>query len=144
MEIRPIRDGDEAAITDLWRRCELVRPWNDPASDIAFARAAPQSEIFIGERQGKIIASVMCGHDGHRGWVYYVAVSPDERGDQLGRAIMEKAEEWLHDLGVPKLELLIRNTNVQVAQFYESLGYKTEPVVVMSRWLKTPPADPNG
>jgi ribosomal protein S18 acetylase RimI-like enzyme len=138
MQIRPIQDGDEVAVADLWRRCGLVRPWNDPASDIAFARATPQAEIFIGERDSAIIASVMCGHDGHRGWVYYVAVSPDEQGGQLGRAIMAKSEEWLTALGVAKLELMIRDTNAEVVRFYESLGYKSEPVIVMSRWLKEP------
>lgn len=139
MEIRPIRDGDEAAVADLWRRCELVRPWNDSTSDIAFARATPQSEIFIGERDGAIVASAMCGNDGHRGWVYYVAVSPDYQGSKYGRMIMAAAEEWLRMLGVSKLELMIRDTNVKVVKFYEALGYKTEPVITMSRWLKTPP-----
>ncbi len=144
MDIRPIQDGDEVALADLWRRCELVRPWNDPTSDIAFARTTPQSEIFVGKRQGDIIASVMCGNDGHRGWVYYLAVSPDEQGEQLGRAMMTKAEEWLRALGVPKLELLIRDTNAKVVKFYEALGYKTEPVIVMSRWLKEPSESPDG
>ncbi len=138
MHIRPIRDGDETAVADLWRRCELVRPWNDPFSDIAFARAAPQAEIFIGEQDGAIIASVMCGHDGHRGWVYYLAVSPDRQGEDLGRALMATAEGHLRALGVPKLELMIRETNAKVVKFYEALDYKTEPVIVMSRWLKQP------
>ena len=140
MQIRPIRDGDETAVAELWRRCGLVRPWNDPNCDIAFARATPQTEIFLGELDGAIITSVMCGHDGHRGWVYYMAVSPDCRGAQFGRAMMAKAEAWLRVLGVPKLELMIRDTNPEVVQFYEALGYQTEPVIVMSRWLK-PQAD---
>lgn len=140
MEIRPVRDGDEAALADLWRRCGLVRPWNDPHADIAFARRTPQAEIFVGERDDEIVASAMCGHDGHRGWVYYVAVSPDCRGEKLGRAIMTEVEGWLGSLGVPKLELMIRDTNAKVVRFYEALDYKTEPVIVMSRWLK-PPAE---
>lgn len=139
MQIRPIQDGDEAAVADLWQRCGLVRPWNDPASDIALARRTPESEIFVGESDGDIVASVMCGNDGHRGWVYYVAVSPDCRGGQHGRQIMAVAEDWLRALGVPKLELLIRDTNAKVVNFYEALGYKKEPVITMSRWLKTPP-----
>ena len=141
MEIRPIRDGDETAVADLWERCGLVRPWNDPASDIAFARATPQSEIFVGERESAIVASAMCGNDGHRGWVYYVAVSPDCQGERYGRAIMTAVEAWLRDLGVPKLELMIRSTNTEVVNFYETLGYKTEPVVTMSRWLIPRSAD---
>ena len=129
METRPIRDGDEAALADLWRRCGLVRPWNDPLGDIAFARATSQTEIFVGECDGAIVASVMCGHDGHRGWVYYLAVSPDCRGEKYGRAMMSTAEEFLRGQGVPKLELMIRNTNAKVVQFYEALDYKTEPVI---------------
>lgn len=139
MNIRPIRDGDEAPLADLWTRCGLVRPWNDPFSDIAFARATAQTEIFVGERDSAIIASVMCGHDGHRGWVYYLAVSPDCQGWDLGRAMMTQAEDHLRALDVPKLELMIRETNAKVVQFYEALDYKTEPVIVMSRWLKEPP-----
>ena len=142
MQIRPIQDGDEAAVADLWQRCGLVRPWNDPAGDIAFARRTPESEIFVGESDGDIIASVMCGNDGHRGWVYYVAVSPDCQGGAHGRQIMAAAEDWLRALGVPKLELLIRDTNAKVVNFYEALGYKKEPVITMSRWLKTPPEVP--
>jgi len=138
MHIRPIRNGDEAAVADLWSRCGLVRPWNDPFSDIAFARATPQAEVFICEHGSTVIASVMCGHDGHRGWVYYLAVSPDHQGEDLGRAMMTKAEEHLGALGVPKLELMIRETNAQVVKFYEALDYQTEPVIVMSRWLKPP------
>lgn len=140
MHIRPLRDGDETAVVGLWNRCGLARPWNDPIGDIAFARETPQSEIFVGERGGDIIASVICGHDGHRGWVYYLAVSPDHQGEDLGRAMMRKAEDHLRALGVPKLELMIRETNAQVVQFYKGLDYKTEPVIVMSRWLK-PQAD---
>lgn len=138
MRIRPIRDGDEATLADLWQRCGLTRPWNAPADDIAFARRTPQAEIFVGERDGAIVASVMCGHDGHRGWVYYLAVSPDCQGGGLGRAIMAQAEDWLRGLGVPKLELMIRDTNEAVADFYDTLGYRREPVIVMSRWLREP------
>lgn len=143
MDIRPIRDGDETALADLWTRCGLVRPWNDPFSDIAFARQTPQAEIFVGLLAGDIVASVMCGHDGHRGWVYYLAVSPDCQGENLGRAMMTCAEEHLRALGVPKLELMIRETNAEVVQFYEALDYQTEPVIVMSRWLKPPQATAN-
>ena len=139
MNIRPIRDGDEAPLADLWTRCGLVRPWNDPFSDIAFARATAQTEIFVGEWDSVIIASVRCGHDGHRGWFCYLAVSPDCQGQDLGRAMMSQAEDHQRALDVPKLELMTRETNAKVVQFYEALDFKTEPVIVMSRWLKEPP-----
>jgi ribosomal protein S18 acetylase RimI-like enzyme len=86
---------------------------------------------------------VLCGNDGHRGWVYYVAVSPDRQRENLGRAIMAHAESWLRELGVAKVELMIRESNDAVARFYESLGYETEPRIIMSRWLKPPPARPD-
>ena len=139
MNIRPILDGDQAPLADLWTRCGLARPWNDPFSDIPFTQATAQTEIFVGEWDSAIIASVMCGHDGHRGWACYLAVSPDCQGQNLGRAMMTQAEDHLRALDVPKLELMIRETNAKVVQFYEALDYKTAPVIVMSRWLKEPP-----
>jgi len=119
MQIRPIRDGDEAAVVDLWRRCDLVRPWNDPNGDIAFARKTPETEIFIGVIGDTIVASVLCGNDGHRGWVYYVAVAPDRQRENLGREIMVHAENWLRELGVAKVELMIRESNDAVLRFAE-------------------------
>ncbi len=124
-----------ATVIELWRRCDLVRPWNDPDGDIAFARRTPETEIFVGVIEDAIVASVLCGNDGHRGWVYYLAVSPDRQRENFGRAMMTHAEDWLLALGVPKLELMIRETNDKVVRFYESLGYETEPRIIMSRWL---------
>lgn len=133
MEIRPIRDGDEDGVVALWDACGLTRPWNAPHDDIALARRTPQSEIFVGARGSTIIASVMCGSDGHRGWIYYLAVSPEHRMTGLGRAIMAHGEAWLRDLGVPKVELMIRPDNAAVRAFYETIGYAVEDRIVMSR-----------
>lgn len=85
----------------------------------------------------------MCGHDGHRGWLYYLAVDPERRGERFGRAMVRHAEDWLRGLGVPKVELMIRETNAKVVQFYHALDYKTEPVITMSRWLRQPPDTPH-
>jgi GNAT superfamily N-acetyltransferase len=140
MEIRPIEGGDIEGVIALWRACDLLRPWNDPHADIARARAAPQSEVFVtADNDGTIIASAMAGDDGHRAWPYYVAVSPDRRGEGLGKAIMDHAEAWLKSLGATKVNLMIRSGN-PVKGFYEAAGYEVEDRVVMAKWLAKPPA----
>lgn len=133
--VRPARDGDEAALAALWEASGLTRPWNDPAEDIAFARAGPTSEVLVAEREGRIIASAMVGHDGHRGAVYYVAADPALRGQGLGRLIMEAAEGWLRARGVWKINLMVRRENEAAAGFYAGLGYGEDEVVVMSKRL---------
>jgi ribosomal protein S18 acetylase RimI-like enzyme len=135
-EIRPYRESDLGAVVDLWRACDLTRPWNPPARDIAFCRSSGHGEIFVAEADGGIIGTVMAGHDGHRGWVYYVAVDPARRRDGLGRRLVAQAEGWLATQGVPKLMLVIRDTNTAVQAFYERLGYAQEPRVLMAKWLK--------
>lgn len=145
MEIRPIEDGDIEGVIALWRACDLLRPWNDPHADIARARAAPQSEVFVmvekngADNDGTIIASAMAGDDGHRAWPYYVAVSPDRRGEGLGKAIMDHAEAWLKSQGAAKVNLMIRSGN-PVKGFYEAAGYEVEDRIVMAKWLTEPPA----
>lgn len=142
MDIRPIADGDVEGLVALWAACDLVRPWNDPASDIALARRSPASEIFVGVTDGDIVASAMCGFDGHRGWLYYVATHPDLRGSGAGRKILAAAETWLAGQGCPKVELIIRGSNKPVAAFYEAVGYSVEDRILMAKWLVEPPALP--
>ena len=122
--IAPVADADIADIVALWQRCGLTRPWNDPAADIAFARRGPNSAVLVGRDAGAIVATAMVGHDGHRGWVYYVAVDPEWQGTGLGSAIMEAAERWLRNRGVWKMQLLVREDNLAVRRFYEHLGYR--------------------
>ena len=140
LEFRPIADGDVDEIIDLWEACGLTRPWNDPGGDIAFARGKPGSDVLVAREGGRVLASVMVGHDGHRGTVYYVSVAPDARGRGRGRQAMAAAEAWLQARGVWKLNLLIREENARVRAFYEALGYGTEPRIVMARRLGGDPA----
>jgi hypothetical protein len=135
LTFRAIEDRDVNAVVDLWAAAGLTRPHNDPRRDIAFARAAPSSDVLVGEAEGRIVASVMVGHDGHRGTVYYVSVDPDCRGLGYGRRVMTAAEDWLKAQGVWKLNLLIREDNTPVQGFYGALGYQVEPRVAMARWL---------
>ncbi len=130
---REIADGDVEATVALWRACGLTRPWNDPYKDISFARQGENSTVLVHEREGTIAASVMVGHDGHRGMLYYVAVSPDVQKQGLGKQAVRAAEAWLAARGVWKVNLLVRAENVAVKGFYESLGYEVNPVLCMAR-----------
>jgi hypothetical protein len=135
IDIRPYQDPDEAALVALWGMCGLTRPWNPPSGDIALVRRSGHGEILVAAQRGAIVGSVVVGHDGHRGWVYYLAVAPARRRGGLGRRLMQAAEAWVAARGVRKLELMVRTGNAAVADFYERIGYAREPVLVMSRWL---------
>jgi ribosomal protein S18 acetylase RimI-like enzyme len=130
-----IEDADIEAVSALWQRCGLIRPWNDPRADIALARRGPNSAILIGREGEAIAASVLVGHDGHRGWVYYVAVDPEHQKKGFGRAIMNAAEDWLRRAGIEKLQLMVRPGNETVSAFYESIGYGEQPRVIFAKWL---------
>ena len=119
----------------LWQACGLTRPWNDPAADIALARRGPNSAILIGRADDTIVATAMVGHDGHRGWVYYVATDPDRRAKGFGRAIMDAAEDWLRAAGIAKLQLLVRPENARSGAFYQSIGYGEQQRIVFAKWL---------
>ena len=127
--------GDIEAIVGMWQRCELTRPWNDPAADIALARKGSNATVLIGRDHGLIVATVLVGHDGHRGWVYYLAVDPDRRHNGYGRIMMAAAERWLRERGIEKLQLMVRPDNKGVKDFYQSLGYSMQERVIYARWL---------
>jgi ribosomal protein S18 acetylase RimI-like enzyme len=135
LSISAIEDNDVSSVIALWQRCDLTRPWNDPAGDIAFARRGDNATILLGREGGAVVASVMVGHDGHRGWVYYVAVDPDHRGREYGRTIMAAAEDWLRQRGVVKLMLLVRSDNTKVQAFYETLDYAEQDRIIYAKWL---------
>lgn len=135
LAIATLQDGDVDAVIGLWERCGLTRPWNDPRADIVLAMRGPNSTILVGHLVGALTASVMVGHDGHRGWLYYLAVDPIHQGQGFGREIMSAAEDWLKLRGLLKAELLVRPDNSKVLSFYESIGYNVEPRIVMTKWL---------
>ena len=133
---REIADADVESVIALWQACGLTRPWNDPYKDIAFARESETSTVLVLEREGRIIASVMVGHDGHRGMLYYVAVAPGLQRRGLGKAAVRAAEAWLAARGVWKVNLLVRAENAAVKGFYETLGYEVNPVLCMARKIE--------
>jgi ribosomal protein S18 acetylase RimI-like enzyme len=135
LTVKPIEDRDIAEVIALWQRCGSTRPWNDPARDIALARKDANATVLLGRHDGALVASVLVGHDGHRGWVYYVTVDPDHRFKGFGRAIMSAAEHWLRARGIEKLQLMVRGDNTEVHAFYQSLGYFEQERVVFAKWL---------
>ena len=128
--------GDEAEVVALWRACGLVAAHNDPGADFRFELAGACSTVLVGRDDGgRVRASAMVGHDGHRGWLYYVGCDPAVQRRGGGRRIVAAAEDWLRGRGVRKVQLLVRYTNTAVVPFYQRLGFAVEPQVVMSRWL---------
>lgn len=135
LAVASAEDADIPAIIALWERCELTRPWNEPRADLARARKKENSDVLVGRDGQTIVATVMVGHDGHRGWVYYVAVDPDQHKKGYGRAIMAAAENWLRTCGVEKLQLLVRADNTRVQAFYETLDYNQQERIIYAKWL---------
>ena len=133
--IRQIENADIDLVIELWKICNLLVSHNDPTADIAFCQSSPNAALFIGYVDSALAASIMTGHDGHRGWIYYLAVDPKQEGKGFGRRMVRHAEDWLRDRGVPKVNLMIRETNTDVREYYEAIGYATEPRMVMARFL---------
>lgn len=135
MDIRRFNTRDTEAVVALWEACGLTRPWNDPYRDIERKLSEDPSLLIVGEVGGRVVGSVMAGFDGHRGWVYYLAVSPDHRGAGRGRALMAAAEALLLERGCPKVNLMVRASNDEVLAFYEALGYESQDVVTLGKRL---------
>lgn len=136
VEIRAYRDEDLPEVVELWRAVFPDAPRrNEPALDIA-RKLDVQREFFVVATAGnRIVGTAMAGYDGHRGWVYYVAVSPGHRRRGTGTALMRRVERDLARVGCPKLNLQVRGANREAVRFYESLGYATEDRVSMGRRL---------
>jgi ribosomal protein S18 acetylase RimI-like enzyme len=135
LRVRPFVETDTEPVVGLWSRCGLLRPWNDPKKDIA-RKLRVQRELFVvGELAGKLVAAMMVGYEGHRGWVNYLAVEPELQGRGLGRQMMAEAERRLLALGCPKIQLQVRKDNVDAIAFYQRLGYTEDAVVSMGKRL---------
>lgn len=134
--IRSASTADEKDVVALWQACGLVTSYNDPTQDFHFARSQQNSEILVGvSAEGQIVASVMVGHDGHRGWLYYVAVAQERRLQGIGRRMVTAAEQWLRERKVIKVMLLVRETNTRVIDFYNDIGFDAIPRVVLQKRL---------
>jgi len=137
--LRAYRAADQAAVVALWQACGLVRPWNDPYKDIA-RKLTEQPELFLVATEGAgdgevLVGTAMVGFDGHRGWVYYLAVAPGRQRLSIGRRLMAEAERLLAERGCPKINLLVRTGNTAVLEFYRRLGYVQDEAVSLGKRL---------
>ena len=137
LQIRPYLAGDETAVISLWKACGLVVSHNDPRKDIRRKLAVTPEWFLIGELDSVIVATCMAGYEGHRGWINYLAVSPHVQRQGIASRMMEEAQRLLKDAGCPKINLQIRSTNLQVIEFYESLGFKIDEVTSMGKRLES-------
>ena len=134
--IKPFKEGDEEALVSLWNMCKLTVPWNNPYKDIA-RKLKVQAELFlVGYLEDKLIASVMAGYDGHRGWINYFAVHPDFQARGYGKQLMDNVENGLRELGCPKINLQIREENDKVFSYYQKLGFVEEKRINMGKRLE--------
>jgi len=135
MIIRPYQDTDEEQVISLWRECDLIIPENDPQQDIRDKLLVQRELFLVGLVDASIVATVMAGYDGHRGWLHRVAVWPSLQRKGLGRQIIHAAEAALTELGCPKINLQVRATNHDVVEFYRRLGFEVEERVSMGKRL---------
>jgi ribosomal protein S18 acetylase RimI-like enzyme len=136
IKIRPFQPQDEASVIKLWSRCGLVVPWNDPHRDIQRKLTVQREMFLVACADNQIIATVMAGYDGHRGWINYLAVHPKHQHKGIGRRMMDEAERRLRESGCPKINLQVRATNAGVIAFYKRLGFKMDDVVSFGKRLE--------
>lgn len=133
LKIRPFQENDEPALLQLWKDCQLQTSTNNPHNDIQ-RKLAVQPELFlVGTVDGRIVASVMAGYEGHRGWLNYLAIDPGCRRQGFGRQIVAAAEEKLRLLGCPKLNIQVRSGNTQALEFYKEIGFQVDEVISLGK-----------
>jgi ribosomal protein S18 acetylase RimI-like enzyme len=135
VKIQTLPDELSDAAVALWHETGLTRPWNDPAADLRRAVQGPASAVLAVVEQDRLLGTAMVGHDGHRGWVYYLAVAPGFQGQGLGRRLMAECEQWVRAQGIAKIQLMVRSDNVAAGGFYQQLGYADAVVMVLGRRL---------
>ena len=144
LHIRDFREADRHHVLGLWEICALTRPWNMPDGDIDRAIHSREATLLVGLESGQVIATVMVGHDGHRGWVYYLAVAPDHQNRGRAREMLAEAELWRTMRKIPKVQLMVRTDKPETGRVYEALGYERQPVSVFGKWLRDGDPDAGG
>ncbi|MGC1420559.1 MAG: GNAT family acetyltransferase [Acidimicrobiales bacterium] len=135
MQVEELTSEHREDVIALWGEVGLTRPWNDPGQDYDRALEGPTSAVLGLLEEGRLRGTAMVGHDGHRGWVYYLAVAPAYEGRGLGSLLMDGAERWLRRRGAVKVQVMVRNSNSHVIAFYEKSGYQASDVTVLARRL---------
>lgn len=134
--IRPFTLADSEDVIAVWEACRMTVPWNDPHKDIARKmQVNPELFLVAVAEDGRVVGTVMGGYEGHRGWINYLAVSPDCQGQGIGRALMDAVEAKLATLGCAKINLQVRTNNRAVIQFYGHLGYHIDDVISLGKRL---------
>ena len=134
-EIRAFQAADQPAVLALWDACGLTVPWNDPRKDIARKMAEEPGELLVAVADGSLIGTSMAGYDGHRGWIYYLAVAERHRRDGVGLRLVTACEELLAARGCPKVNLMVRAGNADAIEFYARAGYARSDVVTLGKRL---------
>ncbi|MCP4642605.1 MAG: GNAT family acetyltransferase [bacterium] len=137
VQIRPFGRDDEESVIDLWRACGLVSPSNDPHRDIQRKLKVQADTFLVACADARVVATVMVGYEGHRGWINYLAVHPDHQRTGLGRRMMEEAETLLRAKGCPKINLQVRTSNTGVIEFYKKIGFAVDDVVSLGKRLES-------
>ncbi|MCF8999050.1 GNAT family acetyltransferase [Acinetobacter nectaris] len=133
--IRPIENKDIDTVVELWETCNITRPWNHPETDI-FRKMNQKDDLFlVAEKDSRVIASIMGGYDGHRGWIHYLAVQPEYQRLGIATALMQNIEKRLIAIGCPKVQLMVRPENTSVIQFYEELDFEEIESVCLGKRL---------
>ena len=135
MNIRCYLPEDETAVISLWQQCCLTKPWNNPKLDIERKLKDSPELFFVGLVNAELISTAMAGYDGHRGWIYYLAVAPKYRRQGYGRQMMAFVENRLKEMECPKIDLMVRTNNMEVVQFYSGIGYSRDEVITLSKRL---------
>ena len=135
LTIRPYAPEDQDAVIALWEACRLVVPQNDPIADIR-TKSQFQPDLFlVAIAEGRLVGTVMAGYEGHRGWINYLAVAPEQRRRGIAKNMMASAEKKLRALGCPKINLQVRRTNTTVINFYQSIGFREDEVISFGKRL---------
>ena len=135
MEIVEYKPEYESAVIELWERCELTRPWNNPRVDIERKMKEKPELFLVGLIDGRVTASAMGGYEGHRGWVNYLAVEPEYQRQGLGKRMMGAIEERLLQIGCPKINIQVRTGNTGALNFFKKIGYNVEERISLGKRL---------
>ena len=133
--IRPFDLADSEEVIAVWEACHMTVPRNDPHKDIARKMQVNPELFLVAVVDGRIAGTVMGGYEGHRGWINYLAVSPDCQNQGIGRALMDAVEAKLAAIGCAKINLQVRSSNRAVIQFYGHLGYHIDDVISLGKRL---------
>ena len=136
MTILPYDDGaHRGQVIALWKAVfGYTAAHNDPGRSID-RKLACDDLFWVAEQGGLVVGTVMAGYDGHRGWIYSLAVRPDLRRGGIGAGLMRAAEERLAGLGCDKVNLQIVGGNEGAKEFYESCGFLEEDRISMGKRL---------